>query len=497
MSSRQRWVWIVLFAIALSIAWFAFSSDRARVDDERAATPTSSPSFGASRVVSTNESSRRVLAPIELEPTDAAPKKAIASERIEARSSEPSARTKAHGSIWGHVIDQDKKPVGRVPVLLIRWEGDVGLFIDTKDDGSFDCGELRSGEYALDIGEPPPGYLAPFDERRYVALDPDLLAPRHFGTSILLDLKRPEVEVDLTVFQSASLRGRVVDIPDSAAKNLRVRLQSVEHGLALLHYETPVEPSGWYEFAPVYPGSYQLEVLLDLHDDLDRVACPIPQSITLHGGEHRTMWDLEFATGTATIFGHVFDELGRPLSAARVLCAVDRRTSSDLRISTLENLLELTTSKEDGYFAFQGLEPGSVKLVAVTGLDPNSDDVAVCDQASPVLCFQAIGDSNFAHDVGNLQVRSLTNSRVRGRISAKLGRYSGRDSFADFEFERAISDRSGRHGMRVAIERDGGFEITRHEGRWLWYLDLKHGKNPPVRTWIEPWDHSSITIEYP
>ncbi|MEZ5978521.1 MAG: carboxypeptidase-like regulatory domain-containing protein [Planctomycetota bacterium] len=257
-----------------------------------------------------------------------------------ARRAEPTGRA-ASASVRGRVVDGAGDGVPEIEVRMLRGSAELRATTDTA--GAFLFPEVERGvqRFIVDPRSLPAGLLPPRSQHlsRPYAGAPDGSS----GTSLRIT-DDDEHEVELRVFRSGSVRGRVVDGEGRPVPRVAVVLRG--DGGARSAARTDAE--GRYRIDAAYPGDYVAEV------DVPDGERPLPLDVTVDPGGAVAVPDLVVGVGGQVVTGRVVDADGASIAGAPVVL-------EPVSVSGPAPRLECTTD-DDGAFRMGRAPVGDYRL---------------------------------------------------------------------------------------------------------------------------------------
>ena len=130
--------------------------------------------------------------------------------------------------------------------------------------------------------------------------------PRVHAPRFELSASAPTATVDVPVFRSSRIHGRVTHGGDLAADRAVVQCASIAKGRPAYTYTTTTSGSGHYDLS-VVPGPYRVQVVLAAGDaPSGRLAAPLPEDVLVEAGDD-VLADFDLSPGTGVLAGRVVD----------------------------------------------------------------------------------------------------------------------------------------------------------------------------------------------
>ncbi len=261
---------------------------------------------------------------------------------------EESLRKILGATIAGRVLDDEDVGVAQVTVRLTRGSSEQRRVTDESGEYSFDS--IEPGHYRLFV-EPnslPEDVLPPW--RQGVARAYTGIPTGFYGTTIRIAEAR-EHSVDLRVFRSASVGGRIIETGGAPVAGAIVILRGSFHR----KHAARSGEDGAFTIARTYPGLYEVSVQLPggYPDAMGRA--PVPFELQVEAGSLQFMRDLIVGAEGYVLVGRVVDLDGAPFAGLLLRCAEEREDSTANRF--------IAQTDADGRFRLGRIPAGQFSLV--------------------------------------------------------------------------------------------------------------------------------------
>ena len=349
-----------------------------------------------------------------------------------------------HGVVRGQIVDaQSGRPVAGATYEITAPEDYAEGTAD--DDGRFETRPIKAGTYT--ISARATGYVTGWYGSRESA----------FGSPIDVRAGRVSSSIDIKMYASGALNGRIVDERGNGLHGVEIVLEAVTPPSGRMRNEAAFAQTvedGVYRVTAA-PGDYYVRAYVA--DPLHLAKGQRPQTYVttfypgttvkdeaqpLHVDAGLDLYDIDFTLATGTLVsvrGHVVDPSGDSIAQVRVAAMNMNGGARGGR----ENSAGIDA---EGRFEIRDLVPGQYMI-------------NVWDQRQTSRWVGAMKILTLNEDVDDLEIRASNGARVAGRI-VRDPASSGEIDFAEVRigFEKRMSENGFNTAGGTKIASDGIFE---------------------------------------
>ena len=329
-------------------------------------------------------------------------------------------------SISGRVIDGSNVGLADVVVRLLSNAKERRM--TTDDEGSYSFVHLAPGIYRLYV-EPASledGFLPPW--RQHVSRAYSGVATGLYGTSLRITDAGP-VDVDLRVFRSSTVSGRVIKMDGDAVTGALVMLSSKDGRKVA----TRTAEDGSFAIARVYPGLYSTIIDLSSEYPDSKASAPTPFEVSVTPGSQQFLRDILVGAGGYVLTGRVIDQRDVPM-AGMVVSFIDGESSTSTPGYT-------ATTDLDGYFRVGRFPSAELRItVEDTEVRAMRGDARLVAPVEIQSVFVSGSADEF--ELGDLRVERLYPFLVRGEIRVDP-KWAESSEWKDWSAEVLVSERGG------------------------------------------------------
>jgi protocatechuate 3,4-dioxygenase beta subunit len=366
--------------------------------------------------------------------------------------------------VRGRVLDDLEQPCGDGTVEVRGPSGQLEASARVDGRGRFEVG-VEEGVW--EVGVAAEGLLPGFFPPGSPSVRGVGNQPRYEAQLVEVTEAGPVAEVDLFVFRSALVWGRVLDSRRMPLEGAYVFLSyaGVDYMSGTSRGEARTDATGYFEIRQPYPGNYRLFAqaggMFEAGSHLE--VTPLPVELSLEGGGVHPVGDLIWGGGSIAITGKLVDQDGQPFEGSSVKCYPCGEPREGWRELGLRFPVTRSLSDEGGRFSLEGLQPGRYRLSLAADWNEPLETRRAATWVSPVFLDLRSESPGATVDVGE---RFVPEARpflleVTFEVDRDWLREQGLDPDRP---SRAFDHELVRIGHEKSTVRLGGEERWRQEG---------------------------------